>query len=235
MISYNVSVFLVLSGLYFLMVHGPSRWNDPPPETFATMIFKVLPMTSLISMVAYTKPEDEEHRRYKMLMTLGLLFSTGGDVALVWKSSFFKLGLLLFAAAHVLYTASFRFSPAGLPSGLFSMMSACVVFMFFQPVIKERLMQWLVALYVALIFTMFWRAHVRWNKDPRWDNMCASLGAIVFIISDFLLAFCKWHFQFHLGSVYIMVSYYIAQLFMALSVTLYSLPQSEDFREKKRG
>lgn len=231
--AYKVAVFLALCGLFFLMAFGPDKWNQAPEESPRTLMFKMLPMLTLLLMVHYTKPLDNAHRRYKQYVYTGLVFSMCGDMALVWKTDLFIPGLLFFAIAHVCYMLGFRFRPLGLGSGLLCMTSATVLVQFFLPQIKEGVLKYLVAMYIYMIFTMFWRSHVRWQQDPRWDSLSASIGAVIFIVSDFIIAFTKWHHDIYLGSVGVMVTYYLAQLLISLSVVHYSPPHDADIREKK--
>ncbi len=78
--------------------HGP-QWN----------IFKPLTMVLIIAMGLNVLSEDIGW--YHLALLAGSLFPIGGDVALMWPSDKFLLGLVSFLTGHVFYIS-------GLHSGI---------------------------------------------------------------------------------------------------------------------
>ena len=64
-------------------------------------IFKPLTMVLIITMGLNLLPEDIGW--YHLALRVGLLFQIGGDVALMWPSDKFLLGLVSFLTGHFFY------------------------------------------------------------------------------------------------------------------------------------
>ena len=69
------------------------------------------PLTMLLIVVMGLRLLPEELGWYHFALLLGLLFSIGGDVALMWPSDKFMLGLVSFLTGHLFYIS-------GLHSGI---------------------------------------------------------------------------------------------------------------------
>ena len=77
-----------------------------------------------------------------------------------------------------------------------------------------------VTIYIVLINTMAWRAfaHVDILENIwSWTKLCACVGASLFLISDFVIGLNKFCFEIPGARAVIMVTYYAAQCFIALS------------------
>ena len=77
-----------------------------------------------------------------------------------------------------------------------------------------------VTIYVILLNTMAWRAfaHVDLMQNVwSWTQLCACFGAFLFLISDFVIGLNKFSSEIPAARVIIMVTYYTAQCFIALS------------------
>lgn len=233
--SPKVLVFLALEALYFVYCH--SSFDSHPEESLVTVFFKCLPIAYLIRLCATTKPHDAEHKRYRDEVTIGLLFSIIGDACLVWRHTLFIPGAAFFAGAHFFYIRAFRLKPWGLETGGFILVAWTVVVLFFLQSVKERKDIVVLLAYLVLIFSMWWRAIVRWQRDPNLSSLMANLGAFVFLASDFCIAVDKWKMELPMAAVIIMSLYYLAQFLVTMSVYVVRAPEldDEDSREKKRG
>ena len=81
----------------------------------------------------------------------------------------------------------------------------------------------MVPIYLSLILAMLWRAVSRlqiFNRDVEWTwtKLCCSLGALCFVISDSVLSFDLFIYDVPYSHPIIMITYYAAQLGIALSV-----------------
>jgi len=98
--------------------------------------------------------------------------------------------------------------------------AASVVYM---PFISSYVLKAIVPLYMILLLSMLWRAVSRlqiFNKNIEWTwpKLCCSLGALCFVISDSVLSFDLFIYDVPYSHPIIMLTYYGAQLGIALSV-----------------
>ncbi|XP_077617214.1 lysoplasmalogenase TMEM86A isoform X2 [Crocuta crocuta] len=94
---------------------------------------------------------------------------------------------------------------------------------------------YLVGVYVALIGFMGWRAVAGLRLVGaawRWTELAAGSGALLFIISDLIIALNKFCFPVPYARALIMSTYYAAQMFIALSA-VESREPVEDYRLSK--
>ncbi|XP_039092724.1 lysoplasmalogenase-like protein TMEM86A isoform X3 [Hyaena hyaena] len=94
---------------------------------------------------------------------------------------------------------------------------------------------YLVGVYVALIGFMGWRAVAGLRLVGaawRWTELAAGSGALLFIISDLIIALNKFCFPMPYARALIMSTYYAAQMFIALSA-VESREPVEDYRLSK--
>jgi uncharacterized membrane protein YhhN len=126
---------------------------------------------------------------YHYALLIGLLFSIGGDVALMWSSDKFMLGLVSFLTGHTFYNS-------GLISGIELSLSwyVWVPLIFFGSGIILGLrsgfgkMEVPVLLYILVILIM---SGVAWERHFQLElpqTYFAVWGATLFMLSDVLLA-----------------------------------------------
>jgi uncharacterized membrane protein YhhN len=87
-----------------------------------------------------------------------------------------------------------------------------------------------IIVYVLVIMTMAWRAWERWSQTGQKAALLALVGALLFVISDSVLAFNKFRASFEAARLLTLVPYFAAQWFIAISVgkdtsSLFSLPR----------
>ncbi|XP_071577293.1 lysoplasmalogenase TMEM86A-like [Temnothorax nylanderi] len=78
-----------------------------------------------------------------------------------------------------------------------------------------------VPIYTVLLVTMAWRTISRvqfFEELCTWTKLCSCIGSICFVTSDTLLGFHYFHSPLPYSQVSIMLTYYAAQLGIALSV-----------------
>lgn len=156
----------------------------------------------------------------KIFLVLALLFSWAGDILLlfVYKGqTFFLLGLIAFLVAHILYIVLFRKmmdstkrnpKKDALMYILVGLYLATLMYVLF-PVLGE--MRIPVIVYALVICTML--VHAFWASGSMAEQAGKQLlsGAILFVISDSILAINKFHTPFSSASFLIMLSYLFAQ------------------------
>ena len=103
----NFALELLAAGIIVSAVlHINAEYHGPQWKNY---IFKPLTMVLIITMSLNLLPEDIGW--YHLALLVGLLFPIGGDVALMWPSDKFLLGLVSFLTGHVFYIS-------GLHSGI---------------------------------------------------------------------------------------------------------------------
>jgi len=156
---------------------------------------------------------------YVWLILLGLLLSTLGDIFLMLPKDRFIPGLLSFLVAHVVYIIAFsiNFELTYTWSLALPLMVIAVTYLgILWPSLAE--MKAPVLVYMSIIVIMAWVSGERYFNLDSTASFYAFIGAIVFLFSDATLAFDRFKKQFRSAYAVIIVSYYLAQYFIALSV-----------------
>ena len=177
-----VSAILHINAEY----HG-SQWKNN--------IFKPLTMVLIITMGLNVLPEDIGW--YHLALLVGFLFYIGGDLALMWPSDKFLLGLVSFLTGHVFYIS-------GLHSGIVSTSTGVVwaPLLFFGSgmfwVLRSGLvkMKVPVQVYILVILIMIglaWERHLQLELP---ETLFVAYGAILFLISDAMLAWNRFRMKF---------------------------------------
>lgn len=156
----------------------------------------------------------------------GLLFSFGGDVALMFQSKqkAFRLGLLLFTLAHVAYAIIFSlYSTLSWWDVLTAALLFVVASIFYRLIMKNLgVMKIPVILYIVIISVMVNRALAVF-RSPIFNQIQAvmiALGALLFYLSDVILAANRfWRpWPYHRISL---AFYYAGQFLLALSANYF--------------
>ncbi|KAM7086587.1 lysoplasmalogenase TMEM86A [Molossus nigricans] len=165
---------------------------------------------------------------------VGLVFSTLGDAFLIWQDQgYFVHGLLMFAVTHMLYASAFGRRPWSLRTGLVMAVLSCLFYAFLYPGLSGAF-TYLVGIYVFIISFMSWLAIGPWPVGAawRWTELAAASGAVLFMVSDMILAINKFRFPVPYSRALIMSTYYAAQMLIALSAVENREP-AEDYRLSK--
>lgn len=180
-------------------------------------IFKPLTMAIAMVFVAARAMNTGAIGRFDALLLLALALSLCGDVFLMLPGNFFIPGLASFLVAHLFYIALFAQGQRWFPSrrGLLGVILAgAVMYAVVFPGLTDPVLKFAVAAYVTVISLMasqaIGRATVLGNAAARW----VALGACVFMVSDSLIAINKFVNPVPLSSLWILSTYYMAQMLM---------------------
>ncbi|WP_250434343.1 lysoplasmalogenase [Hanstruepera flava] len=157
-------------------------------------------------------------------LTIGaLFFSLLGDIALMFvnqSAHFFTAGLASFLIAHILYIFVFlkARNRSKSPWLFTSILLVYGVGLFW--LLKDNLEAMLlpVFLYMLVILTMATTAFLREGRVPKISFYFVLLGAILFLISDSLLAVNKFYTPLAFSNISIMFTYAFAQLFIVFGL-----------------
>ncbi len=150
----------------------------------------------------------------------GLLFSVVGDVFLLWPEKRFVAGLLSFLVAHIFYAYGFWHESSTifwLPVVLLVPVVVIFIWLLWGFLGALRLP---VIIYTLIIAWMLVCASSWLYSTPTLASFYAALGATLFVISDACLAWQKFRGTYVLASLWIMATYYAAQLLIVLSTCL---------------
>ncbi|XP_012555911.1 lysoplasmalogenase TMEM86A isoform X1 [Hydra vulgaris] len=188
------------------------------PSLFAAAL-KCLPICCLMGFVISQGLSLQKEHFYRQRIFIGLLFSCFGDALLIWGETYFLQAMGAFAIAHLAYISAFGFSSYRWLKGIPFFGMVLISLYLFYPRLQGLLLP-CVCVYVWLICSMGWRAFAAidilgnvWS----WTSLCGVLGATFFMLSDFIIGFDKFVAPVPISRLLIMSSYYIAQLFMAMS------------------
>jgi uncharacterized membrane protein YhhN len=179
-------------------------------------IFKPLTMVFIIGIALV---RVSQLKSYRNLIVAALCCSLAGDVFLMLPSDQFVPGLVSFLIAHLFYIAAFRTRPSGLLSawfGLTCVAYGCLMSWFLFPYLGD--MKLPVLIYLIVVLVMAWQALSRWAANRNQRALLAALGAILFVASDSMIALNRFYGRFRLADLLILVTYFVAQWLIALSV-----------------
>lgn len=196
---------------------GDGRWLHWIAKPLATL---------LIAGIVWRA--DSAAPGYRRAILLGMAFSCIGDVALMLPFDAFVPGLIAFLLAHVCYIVAFR---AGFRAGRGLLLAAVLLSMFaginlagLWPLLPSDL-RIPVVVYVVVLALMATFALARaWAKSAatspiplsgRW----AAIGAVLFVISDSVLAWDRFGGGLPAATLCVLSTYYAAQYCIARSAS----------------
>jgi len=186
-------------------------------------MFKPMSTILVISVVIFVLISGYQMSiAYSMWMLAALLFSFGGDIALMFgeNQKAFRIGLVLFLIAHIVYAlAFFKFAGGNIaPVGITVFIGIIAAIGYFYLYPKLGPMRLSVLAYILVISYMLNRA-IATHFGTTFSNQQAwliSIGAGLFYLSDLILAINRFRWPFKYNHVSL-AFYYSGQLLIALS------------------
>ncbi|MER2119919.1 MAG: lysoplasmalogenase [Solibacillus sp.] len=175
------------------------------------MVFKLLPMILLIALAFLSKVHVKSP--YYWLISIGLIFCAVGDYTLQW----FIVGLIFFLIGHIFYIFAFRSTnQQNTPlyvKIILVLYGTLMMFWIAGSLLQkgDTVLAIAVTAYIFVILTMGWTSF-------RTGSKFAVIGAILFIMSDSVLAINRFMFDVPYSHILIMFTYYGAQFFLMLSI-----------------
>ncbi len=208
------TVTLTLLVVVSAFIHIRAEYRGPRRHVY---VFK--PVTTILILVIATQTGWPDASLYKYAILVGLVFSLTGDVFLMLPSDRFLAGLVSFLIAHVCYVVAFTsgtgFSfalPLLVPFAVYGV----VVFSILAP--HTGKMKLPVLAYVVVILLMAWQACGRWSQTGGTGALLAFLGAVLFVVSDSVLALDRFRGKFQAARLLTLLTYFSAQWLIALSL-----------------
>lgn len=208
----KILALVALSAALLFLVAG--RLDD---AYWLRVVAKPIPVLMLALWVSGLRVKG----RYQLAIIVGLLLSALGDILLEYSEATFLPGLIAFLLGHVAYIVAFLqdtrklhpfYGAAAYAYGFFA-----AVFLMTTGELGGMIGP--VYLYILVITTMVWRAAARLDAPAvvRFSVVTGLIGAILFAVSDSILAFRLFGTPIQLGGAAVMVTYWLGQLGIALS------------------
>lgn len=192
----------------------------------ARQVFLFKPLSTgliiVVALLSFSRPGVNVF--YPGFLLAGLLLSLGGDVALLFQRNrrAFLIGLVHFLLAHVSYFVAFTllsgFQPRDIAIGALVLLVGAFAYLYLLPGLGSLKLP--VAVYVLVISVMVSQA-ISTLFDPVVPPTQAglvSLGAILFWLSDLILAINRFRAKLRFYPLNLAV-YYTGQLLIALSAS----------------
>ena len=196
-IPYAISATAVLAGLLFDL-------------QFLYILAKPLLM---ITLLFYFVSATKTYPRWRFYVIAALVFSWAGDVFLI-SSDWFVAGLVSFLIAHVFYIIAYQ--KTGAATGLLKPLDiikfvvyGVVLIWVIYPGLDNLLVP--VLIYALVLLGMGVWAHKRRGATPADSFKLVAIGAILFALSDGLIAVNKFAFEIPAERILIMSIYMTAQ------------------------
>ena len=195
-------LFLIFSSVYIaLLLLQPAF-----PQAFMAL-FKTLPIVLLIVMVLIARRQLQNRTFITLLFALS--FSALGDVLLALDTGqLFIGGLAAFFISHTFYIITMLpIKNRRLDVLLLYLFLAIIIFCLFYQNLNDMLIP---VIFYMLVLTIM--ASITWMTDK--SNGFLVLGGAVFVISDSILGLNRFYLEIAHADIAIMITYYIAQLFL---------------------
>lgn len=166
--------------------------------------------------------------------SLGILFSLGGDIFLMLPREQFIPGLIAFLLAHIAYIIGFspQLSEINLSSlvvGIVVAISSIVIYRRIATGLRahgNRSLIIPVSIYVIVISLMGFSALLTLANED-WEALPAllvSAGAILFMLSDTILAMNKFVAPVKHGKLVVIIAYHLGQIGIVLGTAVHFIP-----------
>lgn len=183
------------------------------------LVFRPLTMAVIIGLVV--EAGKSASPVYRIAVGAGLVASLVGDIFMMPHRKRFTAGLAAFLVAQACYTFAFlsgiRFRIAAGPA-LALLAYGAVLFVILNPGLKR--MRVPVLFYILAISTMVLAALERYVQAGSPAALAACAGAVLFLISDSVLAVDRFVRPFRAAQGVILSTYFAAQTLIALSTCL---------------
>ncbi len=203
---------LTLLAILSASIHIRAEYRGPRQHIY---IFKPLTMVFILLIATLGQATLPF---YKYMIITGLVFSLAGDVFLMLPADRFVAGLVAFLIAHLFYIAAFASEISALiwwplvPAVIYGI----VIYTVLAPSLGKLKLP--VLIYVVGILIMAWLTWERWVQTGQSGALLASVGAVLFVISDTILAINRFRGTFKPARALNLTTYFAAQWLIASSV-----------------
>ena len=154
---------------------------------------------------------------YKSLIVIGLIFSMFGDIFLMFRAKYFIYGLIAFLISHFWYIGAFTHNGFPKLSVLwvgFIILGIIIYFIISKNMTKMKIP---VLIYTFTIAMMAWTSTELYISTENIRFFYSAFGAVLFIVSDGVLAFNKFRRSIKNERIIVLSTYFTAQWLIAIS------------------
>jgi len=187
-------------------------------------VFKPLTLLMLMYFVAVDARAPGDSRQLKALLLAALLASLAGDVLLMLPGNYFIAGLASFLVAHLFYIVLLQRSAQPeqwFPSRIAlaaTLIYGVGMYVVLWPGLRGPVLAGAVAAYVVVIALMAAQALGRAVVLPSRSATLVAVGACFFMLSDTLLALNRFVQPLPMVGLWVLGTYYVAQIMIARNV-----------------
>ena len=186
-----------------------------------TIQFIFKPLLMIVVGGYFLSQTNRMNNSLKGWIIAALFFSWSGDILLMFqvtKAIFFLLGLSAFLIAHVCYVIFFHGVRVreNIRSNALLLLIVVIYYAILITILSPHLgdMKLPVRIYGIVISFMFVLAmHMLFIKN-KTAGKWMMIGALLFVISDSVLAINKFYQSFETAGIFIMITYALAQFFI---------------------
>jgi uncharacterized membrane protein YhhN len=185
------------------------------------LVYVVKPLTTMLILLLALVSASAANHRYRWSIVVGLFFSLAGDVFLMLPGNLFIAGLASFLVAHIFYLLAFT-SDCPLfraKSPFLLLIPGAVILLIIWPGVSSA-MCWPVIFYLLMISAMTIQAVGRGLTLKNNSGWIAAAGALLFFVSDALLAVNRFGVKLPSSGLLVLGTYYPAQWLIASSVAV---------------
>ncbi len=155
---------------------------------------------------------------YKLYVLLGLALALAGDILMMLPKKRFVEGMAAFVAGNILFCQAFRDSPPRVVSyGTLIPLVLLGLLAYFMLGRNLGPLRFPVFVYIAALVVMVWLASDRFVETGGTGSALAFAGAVLFLVSDAVLAFNRFNRPIAGAQPIILGTFYPAMLLIALS------------------
>lgn len=178
------------------------------------------PLTTVLVIMLLCVRNEFQLPSYAKLILIGLVFCLLGDSLLLFEQ-FFVPGLSAFLLGHLIFLRAFSslggFKFRALPLLLISM-ATVAIYLWLLPELGDTRIP--VGVYMVVLGTMVWQGICLWLWNPNPFTKMVAFAAILFMISDTIIAVNKFIAPSDYASVAILITYWFSIGFLAYSSNL---------------
>ncbi len=219
-----------ISAIIFLIVAVANLTSHILDIDWLTMVSKPILMISLAYYLIQSVPNNIRGKAFYITL-VALFFSWLGDIFLMFSGdgvTYFMLGIGAFLLAQISYTIDFQFLKENYSKGFQFLWIICALIVIIYSVniwidLRLKLGDFFIPVlaYLIVISVMAISAGSRYRKTHTGSFILCYAGALVFMISDTLIAINKWHHPIENERLIVMTTYILAQWMIINGIILH--------------
>lgn len=205
-----LSIVILFGGISYSILHSI------PVKAFASAAFVALGLVNFV----FALKNGSKNRAFTVVMFIGMVVAMIADIVL---EIYFMTGAIIFAISHVFNYASYcTLAPIRwrdmIPGGIIFVFSCAIILL--VPIFDfgGNVMQIVCLVYALIISLMLGKSISNYNREKCLLNLLLLIGSALYFFSDMMLLFSHFSDVPDFVGTLCVISYYIAQIFLAHSI-----------------